>query len=210
MIKILIADDHAIFREGMKQIVVGTKGLAVVGEAENWQELMDIYRKLNGDVVLLDINLPGASGFEGLKQLKEKKPGLPILILSMYPDQQYAIRSLRAGADGYLGKTTAPDELISAIKIVCEGRKYISSAVAEKLVGKLENNIQKPIHELLSKREYQIMCMIADGKTVTNISNQMGLSVKTISTYRVRALQKMKMKTNAELIRYVIKNELVE
>lgn len=210
MIRILIADNHAIVREGLKKIVAETKNLAVVGEAGNWHELIDIVRKLNGDVVLLDINLPGISGIEVLKKIKEIKPELPILILSRYSDHRYAIRFLKAGADGYLSKTMATDELIRAIKTVSAGRKYISSSVAEKLVRNLENNTRKPIHELLSKREYQIMCLIACGKTVTNISNQLNLSVKTISTFRVRALKKMQMKTNAELIRYAIRNRLVE
>jgi two-component system invasion response regulator UvrY len=209
MVKILVADDHAIVREGLKQIVADTSGLAVTGEAASEQETLELLRKHDFDVVLLDIAMTGRGGLEVLKQIKQEKPELPVLILSMYPEEQYAVRALKMGAAGYLTKVSAPDELIKAIKKIATGRKYVSNSLAEKLAFNLEVDTEKPLHECLSDREFQVMCMIASGKTVKNIAEKLSLSVNTISTYRFRILDKMRMKTNSELTHYAIKNRLV-
>ncbi len=209
MVKILIVDDHAIVREGLKQIVADTSGLAVTGEAASEQETLELIRKHDYDIVLLDIAMAGRGGLETLKQIKQEMPHLPVLMLSMYPEEQYAVRALKMGAAGYLTKLSAPEELIKAIKKISAGRKYISNSLAEKLAFDLEINTEKPLHEYLSDREFQVMCMIASGKTVKNIAEKLSLSVNTISTYRFRILEKMKMKNNSELIHYAIKNRLV-
>ena len=210
MIKILIADDHAIVREGMKQIVADTSDMVVAGEAVDGQEVLEQVRKEDWDLVLLDISMPGRGGIDILKELKIEKPKLPVLVLSMYPEEQYAIRALKAGASGYLTKESAPEELIEAIRKVSQGRKYISVALAESLAFHVGTNSEKPLQETLSNREYQVMLMLASGKTVKEIANDLSLSVKTISTNRVRALRKMGMKNNAELTYYAIKHELVK
>ena len=209
MIKILIADDHPIVRKGLKQILAETPNIIVAGEANNGAEVLTKVLKNEYDVVLLDISMPGRDGIDTLKELKDLKPNLPVLVLSIHSEDQYAVRVLRAGAYGYLTKESAPEELISAIRTVSLGRKYISPSVAEKLVFNLNNNAPKQPHEKLSDREYQVMDLIASGKTVKEISEDLSLSVKTISTYRARILEKMKMKNIAELIRYAIKNGLV-
>lgn len=210
MIRILIADDHPIVREGLKQIVAETPGMAVTDEASNAQEVLDKVWRNDYDVVVLDITMPGRGGLDILKQLRGEKPGLPVLILSIHPEEQYAVRALKAGAAGYLTKGSAPDELTAAIRKVSAGKKYISSSLAEKLALHLENDTDKPIHEKLSDREYQILCMIASGETIKEIAQGLFLSEKTISTYRSRILEKMSMKSNAELTRYAIKNRLVD
>jgi two-component system invasion response regulator UvrY len=210
MIKILVADDHAVVREGLKQILSETPDMVVAGEASSGQEVLNKVRKNNYDVVLLDISMPGRGGLDVLKQLKDEKPGLPVLILSIYPEEQYAVRALRAGASGYLTKESASDELIAAIRKISQGRKYVSASLAEKLAFDMEINAEKPTHEMLSDREYQVMCMIAKGKTIKEIAGELSLSVKTISTYRSRILDKMRMKNNAELTYYAIKNKLVD
>jgi DNA-binding NarL/FixJ family response regulator len=210
MIKILIADDHAIVREGLKQILAETVDMVVSDEATCGHEVLKKVWDNEYDVVILDISMPGRDGVDILKQLKGKKPHLPILVLSMHPEEQYAIRVLKAGAAGYLTKESAPDKLITAIRRVSTGRKYVSSALAEKLAFDLERDTKEPLHETLSDREYQVMCKIASGKRVQEIAEELSLSVKTVSTYRARILEKMKMKNNAELMRYAIKHELVE
>ena len=210
MIKILIADDHAIVREGLKRIVAETADMVVADEATNGHEVLEKIRNNEYNVVILDISMPGRGGVDILKQLKGQRPHLPILILSMHPEEQYAVRVLKAGAAGYLTKESAPDELITAIKRVSSGRKYVSSSLAEKLAFDLERHTELPYHETLSDREYQVLCMIASGKRAQEIAEELCLSVKTVSTYRSRILEKMKMKNNAELMRYAIKHELVE
>ncbi|MFB0519205.1 MAG: response regulator [Acidobacteriota bacterium] len=210
MIKILIADDHAIVREGLKQIIQETSDIVVADEASNGQEVLEKVWKNDYDVVLLDISMPGRSGLDILKQLKSQKPELPVLILTVHPEEQYAVRVLRAGASGYLTKESAPDELIKAIRKVSMGRKYVSSTLAEKLATEVDIISEKPLHQALSDREYEVMCMIASGKTVKEIAEELCLSIKTISTYRSRILEKMKMKSNAELIHYAIQNRLVD
>ncbi len=209
MIKILIADDHTIVREGLKQIIANTAGLVVTGEAATGQETLELVHKDNFDVILLDIAMPEKDGLAILKQLKQEKSEIPVLILSMYPEEQYAIRALKMGAAGYLTKVSAPDELIKAIKKISTGKKYISDSLAEKLALDLDVDTEKPPHEYLSDREFQTMCMIASGKTVKKIAEELSLSVNTISTYRGRVLDKMKMTTNSELTHYAIKNQLV-
>jgi len=209
MIKILVADDHAIVREGLKQIVADTSDIVVAGEAVDGQEVLDQVRKEDWDLILLDISMPGRSGIDTLKDLKIEKPKLPVLVLSMYPEEQYAIRALKAGAAGYLTKESAPEELIEAIRKVSRGGKYISASLAESLASHVGASAEKPPQETLSDREYQVMLMIASGKTVSEIANELSLSVKTISTNRVRALRKMGMKTNAELTYYAIRQGLV-
>jgi DNA-binding NarL/FixJ family response regulator len=208
-IKILIADDHPIVRAGFKQVISDMPDMLVADEAGNGQEVLNLIGKKDYDLVLLDISMPGRSGLEILKDLKSEKPKLPVLILSIYPEEQYAIRALRAGASGYMTKASAPNELILAIRKISEGGKYISASLAEKLAYYLDGDAAKPPHETLSDREYQVMLMIASGKTVTEIANELCLSVKTISTYRTHILEKMKMKNNAEITLYAVQNKLV-
>lgn len=210
MIKIFIADDHAIVREGLKQIVAETTDMAVTDEADTGHEVLEKVSENDYDVLVLDITMPGLNGLDALKQLRTQRPDLPVLVLSIHPEEQYAVRVLKAGASGYLTKESAPDELISAIRKVSMGGKYVTPSLAEKLASDLVADGKKPLHETLSDREYQVLCMIASGKTVTEIAEELFLSEKTISTYRSRILEKMKMKTNAELIHYAIKHGLVE
>ncbi len=210
MIKILVADDHAVVREGLKQILSETPDMVVAAEAGSAQEVLNKVWEDSYDVVLLDISMPGRGGLDVLKQLKDEKPGLPVLILSIYPEEQYAVRALKAGASGYLTKESAPDELIAAIRKVSQGGKYVSASLAEKLAFDMEIDSKKPPHEMLSDREYQVMCMIAKGNTIKEIACELSLSVKTISTYRSRIIDKMRMKGNAELTHYAIKNRLIE
>ncbi len=210
MIKILIADDHAVIRRGLKQIVSETPDIIVTGEASTGYEVLDNVRGNDYNAVILDISMPGGDGLNILKQLKKEKPKIPILVLSVHPEDQYAVRALKAGAAGYLTKDSAPSELISAIRKVSCGRKYVSSLLAEKLALDLETDSEKRIHEKLSDREYQVLCMMASGKMAKEIAADLCLSVKTISTYRSRILEKMRMKNNAELTHYAIKHGLIE
>ncbi len=210
MIKVLIADDHTILRQGLKQILAETSDIVVADEASSGQEVLDKVWENDYDVVLLDISMPGRSGLDILKQLKSERPDLHVLILSMHPEERYAVRALKMGASGYLTKASAPDELITAIRKVSLGGKYVNSSLAEALAFYLEIDTEKPPHETLSNREYQVMCMIASGETVTEIAEELLLSVKTISTYRARILEKMNMKNNAELTHYAVKQGLVD
>lgn len=210
MIRILVADDHAIVREGLKQILGEVKDMTVRDEAASGQEALAKIRAGGYDVILLDISMPGRSGLEILKEIKAEFPKLAVLILSMHAEEQYAVRALRAGASGYLTKASAPDELIEAIRKVSCGRKYVSSSLAEKLAGELDIDTKRPPHEALSDREYQVMLMLASGKSVKEIADELCLSVKTISTYRARVMEKMNMKKNAELILYAIQNRLID
>lgn len=210
MLRILIADDHPIVRQGLKQILSEESDVKVLGEAQNSHEVLNFVQKQDWDVVILDITMPGRGGLDVLKELKQQRPKLPVLILSMHPEDQYALRALKAGANGYLTKESCTEELVKAIRKILNNGKYISPSLAEKLASNLEVNKSKSPHEQLSDREYQVMCMIASGKTISQIAEELSLSVKTIGTYRTRILEKMKMKTNAELTHYAIKNELVD
>lgn len=209
-IRILIADDHAIVREGLKQILADTRDIVVAGEAANGSDAIKLVRKDQCDVLLLDISMPDRSGIEVLKQIKKEAPRIAVLMLSMHREDQYAIRSLKAGAAGYLNKQSAPDQLVDAIRQVSDGRKYITPALAQELANQVGDDRNVPPHEILSDREYQTLIMIASGKTVSDIAAELSLSVKTISMYRSRLLQKMKLRHNAELTHYAIKNHLVE
>ncbi|MBC8358856.1 MAG: response regulator transcription factor [Candidatus Aminicenantes bacterium] len=210
MIKILIADDHAVVRKGLKQILAETSDIVAASEAKNGQEVLEKVRKSDYDIVMLDISMPGRSGIEILKQLKDEKPEVLVLVLSMHPEEQYAVRALKAGASGYLTKDSAPEELIEAIRKISQGGKYITASLAEKLAFDLEIDSEKPLHETLSDREYEVMCKIASGKTIKEIAEELFLSVKTISTYRSRILEKMGMKNNTQLVHYALKNRLLD
>lgn len=209
MIKILIADDHAIVRYGLKQIITSDGQMTIAGEAGNGNELLALVRKTAVDVVVLDINMPGRNGLETLKDLKRDYPSLPVIILSMHPEEQYAVRVLKAGAAGYMNKEAAPDELVKAIKQVYKGGKYISPQIAELLAFHIQGNHLGEPHKSLSDRELEVFYSLAGGKTVGQISEELCLSVKTISTYRARILEKMNMTTNAELTRYALDYKLL-
>jgi DNA-binding NarL/FixJ family response regulator len=209
MIKVLIADDHAIVRRGLKQIVAETDDIVVGGEAVNGNEVMEQVRSQPFDVVVLDITMPGRNGFDTLKELKVEQPRLPVLMLSMHSEDQYAARVLKAGASGYLPKEGAPEELINAIRKVHTGAKYIRPSQVDRMAQSMHLDTNKPPHELLSDREFEVLRMIASGKTPTQIAEELALSIKTVSTYRARLLDKMMMKNNAELTHYAIKNALV-
>jgi DNA-binding NarL/FixJ family response regulator len=210
MIKILIADDHPIVRKGLKEIIEETSDMKVIDEASTGQEVLEKVFKTEFDVVLLDISMPGKSGLEILKELKSHRSKLTILVLSMHPEEQYAVQVFKAGASGYLTKESAPDELLTALRKVSKGGKYVSSSLAEKLAYALEKDVEKAPHEILSAREYEVLRKIASGKTVTDIARELFLSPKTISTYRTRILEKMNMKNNVDLVRYALKNHLID
>lgn len=208
MIKILVADDHPIVRQGLKQILSEYPDMTVADEAGTGKDVLVKVGKKDFDIVLLDISLPGRNGLDILKELKAKKPKLPVLVLSIYPEDQYAVRVLKLGAAGYLTKETVPEELVAAIRKVARGRKYVSNSLAEKLATDLEINAEKAPHENLSNREYQVMSLIASGKRLKDVAEELSLSIKTISTYRSRIMEKMNMANNAELIRYALQNGL--
>jgi two-component system invasion response regulator UvrY len=210
VLKVLIADDHALIREGLKKILQSAHDISDIREAQNAREVIEEVKKEDLDVVVLDISLPGKSGLELLKDLKQYYPKLPVLILSMHPEDRFAVRALKAGAAGYVTKESAVEELIKAIRKVVQGRKYVSPALAEKLAFDLEADTGRPPHESLSDREYQVLCLIASGKTVREIAGELFLSMSTVNTYRSRILEKMNMKTDADLIRYAVQNHLID
>ncbi|MET3130596.1 two-component system invasion response regulator UvrY [Oxalobacteraceae bacterium GrIS 1.11] len=210
IIKVFIADDHAIVREGLKQILADTRDIVVAGEAENGLDAIKLFRNAECQVMLLDISMPDRSGIDVLKQIKKEKPDMAVLMLSMHREDQYAIRSLKAGASGYLTKQSAPRELVTAIRQVASGLKYISAALAQELANSVGEDHETALHDTLSDREYQTLTMIASGKTVGAIAKELSLSVKTVSEYRARLLLKMKLKNSAELTHYAIKNQLIE
>ncbi|MFI5250844.1 MAG: response regulator [Bacteroidota bacterium] len=210
MIRILIADDHVLFREGLKQILSKHSDLVVTDEVGNGKDALDKIWSTDYDVVLLDISMPGQTGWDILSEAKRQKPNLPILILSMHPEDQYAIRMLKAGASGYVSKESVPDELITAIRKVAGGGRYVSLALAEKLAYALNTQSEKMPHQLLSNREFQVMCMLASGKSLKEIADDLSLSEKTITTYRARILEKLQMRNNVELTHYAIQHKLID
>lgn len=209
-IKIFIADDHAIVREGLKQIVSEEMDIEVAGEAENSEKLIEQLKTVECNLVILDINMPGKSGLEALKEIKILYPDLPVLILSMFSEDQYGIRAIKAGAEGYLKKVSAPNELVTAIRKIVSGGKYINPDLAEKLAITLSGKVKDNPHEKLSDREYQIMCQIAGGKTAEEIAGDLSISVNTFYTYRNRILEKLGLKSNVEVTQYAIRNKLIE
>ena len=210
MIKVVIVDDHAILRRGLTQIIAESEDMEVVGEADSSAAAMRLLRERPCNVLLLDVTLPDRNGVETLKLVRKEFPKTQVLMLSMHPENQYAVRALKAVAAGYLTKQSAPAQLVSAIRQVHQGRKYVTPAVAEELAQNVDRDADQPLHQTLSNREYQTMCMIASGKSLTDIANQMSLSVKTVSVYRARVLEKMRLKNNAELTHYAIRNQLVQ
>ena len=209
-IRVFIADDHAIVREGLKQILADSPDIIVAGESENGLDAIKLFRKSKCHVMLLDISMPDKSGIDVLKQVKKENPEMAVLMLSMHREDQYAIRSLKAGAAGYLTKQSAPKELVTAIRQVASGQKYVSAALAQELASQVGEDHAAALHDTLSDREYQTLTMIASGKTVSVIAEELSLSVKTISEYRARLLVKMRLKNSAELTHYAIKNQLIE
>ncbi len=210
MIKILIADDHAIVREGLKQIVAEEKDMLVAGEAGNANEMFDILKKEDFAIIILDISMPGRSGLEALKFLRKNYPEVPTLILSMFSEEQYGLRALKAGAAGYLKKVSAPTELVSAIRKIVSGGKYINQSLAEKLADEYDSDRKERMHDKLSNREYQIMCLIASGKSAEEIALDLSISINTVYSYRNRILEKMYLKSNVELTQYALQNKLIE
>jgi two-component system invasion response regulator UvrY len=208
MIKVIIVDDHPVVRRGLKQIIEYEPDMQVVGEAKNAGECFSLVRRMECSLVLLDITLPDRSGFDVLIQLKYERPGLPVLILSAHSEDQYAVRFIKAGASGYLMKEGAPEELVKAIRKVNAGGKYVSASLAEKLVSHLDA-LDKPPHENLSDREFQILRLIAQGKSLKDIADELCISEKTVSTYRSRIMEKMKMSTNSDLTRYALDHHLI-
>src|SRR4051812_45794465 len=210
MVKILVVDDHAVVRAGVQYFIAQVPDMSIEGEAATAQEAIRLVRAQDWDIVLLDINMPDKSGVEVLKQIKREKPDLPVLILSMHPENRYAVQLLRNGASGYLQKEAMAGELVSAIRTVVSGRKYVSPAVAQLLAVDIDESSDGPLHSTLSEREFQIFCRLAQGQGPTKIAEDLSLSVKTVSTYRMRILEKMKMTSNADLTYYAIKNNLVD
>ncbi|OGA24137.1 MAG: DNA-binding response regulator [Betaproteobacteria bacterium RIFCSPLOWO2_02_FULL_65_24] len=207
--KIVIADDHPVVRSGLKQILASEPDMQVVGEASDGHEALNLLRKTEWDVAVLDYSMPGRSGIDLVKAVKAEYPDRPVLILSMHPEEVHATLVIKAGASGYLSKESASEELTTAIQKVARGGKYISSALAEKLADELSGGTEKPLHETLSDREYRVMWLLASGKQINEISKEMFLSPSTISTYRLRVLRKLKLANNAELVRYAVKYRLV-
>jgi two-component system invasion response regulator UvrY len=209
MLKILIADDHAVVRKGLKQILLEEYPSAEIGEVEDAESLITAVIGKPWDIVICDMNMPGRSGLDALTQIKQTAPDLPVLIMSMYPEDQYALRVLKAGASGYLGKNTIHDDIIKAVQTLQLGRKFITPAVAEKLADAFGGNSEKAPHEFLSDREFDVFKLLADGNSVSDIASRLSLSSTTVSTYRSRILEKMNLKSNSELTRYAIEHHLI-
>ncbi|MBM3404855.1 MAG: response regulator transcription factor [Bacteroidetes bacterium] len=210
MINILIVDDHSIVREGLKKIIQLETDMVVAGLAKDASEAIRILSSTDINLVILDIALPGMSGLEAIKDIKKLRPAARIIMLSMYPEERFAIRALKAGASGYLTKETAPEELIHSIRMVNSGHHYVTSYIAEKMVTELQGTAEKAPHERLSSREFEVMCMIGSGKTISEIAGLLNLSTRTVSTYRARILEKMGFKNNAMIMHYMVDNWLVE
>lgn len=209
MVRILIADDHAIVRKGIKHLLLEQYPTAIIVETSDAEDLISKVMEQEWDVVISDMSMPGRSGLEALEQIREISPQLPVLIMSMYPEDQYALRVLKAGGAGYLGKETIHEDLIKAIETVRVGRKFITPSIAEKLANALDTDPNRPLHEELSNREFDVFRLLATGKSITDIASQLSLSATTVSTYRARVLTKMNMRSNAELTRYALENNIV-
>ena len=209
MLRILIADDHTVVRKGLKQILLDEFPNAKIEEVPDAEGLIKNVMQAQWDVVVSDLSMPGRSGLDALQQIKLSYPNLPVLILSIHPEEQYALRSLKAGASGYLSKDTAPDELVKAVKKVLLGKKYISHTIAEKLANTFSSDSDKHLHENLSNREFDVMKLLANGKSVSEIAEMLSLSVTTVSTYRTRVMKKMNLKSNSDLTKYAIENKLI-
>ena len=209
MIRILVADDHTVVREGVRQMLAGLDDIIITDEAQSGQETLDKVLRGNFDMILLDISMPGRNGLEILEDILNLRPKMPVLILSMHPEEQYAVRALKAGAAGYLTKASASHELIAAIRKVVHGGKYVTASLAENLARDVDSKTEKQLHEKLSNREYQVMLMLASGNSVGEIAEELCLSIKTVSTYRTRIMEKMGMNKNAELTFYAMKNHLL-
>ncbi|TAL56506.1 response regulator transcription factor [Pandoraea sp.] len=209
-IRILVADDHAIVRTGFRQFIVDEPDMKVIAEAASGEEVIALVREREIDVVLLDIAMPDKNGIDTLHVIKQIKPRLPVLFLSTYPETQYALILLRAGADGYVTKDASPEEIIRAIRTVSRGHRYVSEVTAGLLMQKLERPTDQAMHDGLSEREFQVFCKLAQGRKPTEIAQELHLSVKTISTYRARVLEKMRLQSNAELTLYALKNGLIQ
>jgi DNA-binding NarL/FixJ family response regulator len=209
MIRVLVADDHAVVRKGLSQIIEEAPGIELAAEAASGAEVLTLMREQSFDIVMLDINMPGMDGLDALKQIRSEHPDQAVLVLSMHAEEHYAVRVLRAGARGYLNKESAADELVEALRRVSEGKRYVSPEVAESLLDYIDQPTDAPLHAVLSDREFQVLCLLSQGLAVSRIGEELSLSVKTISTYRARILEKMGMSSNAELTRYAIENDLV-
>ena len=210
MIRILVADDHPIVREGLKKIFSKSGQIEVAGEARTGQEVLNKFAKSEYDLVLLDITMPGTSWLDVLKGIKERRPDVPVLILSMHKDEEHIVRALKAGASGYLTKESIMTELVKAVEKVTRGGRYISESVADRLLGYFDDHPDRPLHKALSNREYEVMLRLAGARTTKQIAEELFLSVNTVNTYRARILEKMKLKNVAELIRYALKNNLLD
>ena len=206
--RVLIVDDHAVVREGLKRFLADTADLEIAGEAKDGRQALALVREQSWDLVLLDISMPDRNGLEVLKEIKRESPDLPVLIFSMFSEDEYALTSLETGASGFLTKESAPDQIIGAIRRVAQGGKYVSSDLAEKLFAQSRSQREPPMHELLSKREFEILLSISRGESLTRIGERLHLSVKTVSTYRARIVEKLGLRTNAELTRYVVEHRL--
>jgi two-component system, NarL family, invasion response regulator UvrY len=209
MIRVLVADDHPLLRSGLKHVLSQEPDLLLAGEAEDSEQVLARLAEPGWDVVILDITMPGRGGLECLREIRRLHPEVPVLVLSMHPEEQFAVRAIKSGASGYLNKTNAANEVVSAIRKIVTGKKYVSANLAEMLANALDSDTDRAPHESLSDREFQVMCKIASGKTVSQIAAEITLSVKTVSTYRARVLEKMNMRNNAELTRYAIQRNLV-
>ena len=210
MYHVLIADDHAVVRAGLRQFLEESGRVADIAEAGSGQQAMDLLRTKRFDLLILDINMPGRGGLDILKNVRASFPDTRVLIVSGFPEQQYAVNVLKAGASGYLSKESAPEELLKAVQLVLSGRRYVSSALAEQLVANLDVDSEQPVHTGLSEREFQIFCKLAGGRAVSEIARELCLSVKTVSTYRSRVLEKMNLKSNADITRYALQNGLIQ
>lgn len=210
MIRILIADDHAVVRQGLKNILLEQSDMAIVGEASNTNELLELVRTVKCDIIILDISMPERSGLDVVHDILRLQPRAAVLFLSMLPEQQFAIRAFKSGASGYIPKGSMPEEIIRAVRKIYRGGKYISPTVAESLASAVAVKVEKPPHELLSSREFEVMSKLAKGKTVTQIAQELHLSPKTVTTYRARVLAKLQLSSNAELARYALEHKLIE